>query len=156
MAIAFLLWYSFNASNALGEKIESSEQEARMAEVAQSAFVQLTESPGDPSNWGDLGASSIGLAESKGVLDRGKVERFAALAGDSERYDGARAMLSFNRQGGAYLFNFKVSEISGSEIYSIGPKEPGASVALVSNVMAMDGRLVRASLRVWDIGEGTG
>ncbi|MFH0818011.1 MAG: hypothetical protein V1909_05270, partial [Candidatus Micrarchaeota archaeon] len=103
MAVAFLLWYSVNAANALAGRIDSVEKDNRMAEVAQSAFAQLTESPGDPPNWAGLEANSLGLAESRGVLDRAKVENFALLAENQSNYDDTRAILSMNRQGGAYL-----------------------------------------------------
>ncbi len=157
MAIAFLLWYSINAANALADKVDRVEGENKMTEVAQSALTQLTESPGDPSDWGTLEANSIGLMEGRGIIDKGKVEKFSELVSDADGYDKARAMLSMNRQGGAYLFNLKVEETDGRELYSAGPKEPKeASVTLVSKIMAMDGRLVRISLKAWGIADGVG
>ncbi|MFH1470491.1 MAG: hypothetical protein ABIF01_01975 [Candidatus Micrarchaeota archaeon] len=157
MVVAFLLWYSINAANAFAEKISDVEMNNRMSEVAQSAILQLTQSPGNPSNWESLEVKSIGVAESRGVLDRRKIERLAYLSEDMESYDKLRALLSFNRQGGAYLFSLKITEIDGRVAYSVGPEPPpGASVAATSKTMSMDGRLVGVSLRAWDIGEGVG
>lgn len=157
MAVAFLLWYSINAANAFADKVGQVEAGNKMAEVAQSALAQLTESPGDPSDWGTLEANSLGISESRGVIDRGKVEKLTAIVADSDGYEKVRAMLSMNRQGGAFLFNLRVEEVDGRGLYSLGPKDPEeASVASVSKVMVMDGRLVRISMRTWDIADGVG
>lgn len=152
MAVSFLFWYAVNAANALADRVDLAENGNRMPEVAQSALEQLTESPGDPSNWKTFEANSIGLAESRGVLDRNKVEQFSSLVSQEGGYDNARALLSLNRQGGAYLFNLGVYETDGREVRSIGSQVPDdASVASASRTMAMDGRLVRVSMRVWEI-----
>ena len=157
MVLVFLLWYSIVASNAFADRIGYVEKENRMSEAAQSAIEQLVASPGDPSNWKGFDANSIGLAEGVGALDSRKVERFASLAGSQDGYETARAMLSMNRQGGAYLFNLRVLGAGGSGIYSVGPKEPGkASVVLVTRTAVMDGRIVHVTMKVWGIEEGVG
>ena len=157
MAVSFLLWYILNASNALAERVDYVEKENRMSEVAQSALDQLTETPGNPSDWRTLEAKSLGLAESRGVLDSGKVGQLVSLSSAPEGYDRVRAMLSMNRQGGAFLFNLKVIEAEGRESYSLGPKEPeGASVAASSRTMVMDRRIVRVVLKAWGIEWGAG
>jgi hypothetical protein len=152
IAASFLIWYSVAAANAFGEKMSYVEEQNRASEVAQSAISQLCESPGDPTNWNDFSAHSIGLIESSGVLDEAKVKRFVELASSEEGQETARAMLSLNRQGGAYLFNFKVSDSSQTELYAAGEKDPvGSSVAVASRSMLMEGRIVHIALKVWNI-----
>jgi hypothetical protein len=157
MAVSFLIWYAITASNALADRISYVEENNRIAEVAQSAAGQLVESAGDPSDWSDFRANSIGLSESRGVLDGRKVETFFSLAGTEEGYDEARALLSLNRQGGAYLFNLRVVELDGREIHFVGPSEPaGAAVSSVSRTALLEGRPVRLLLRVWGVQWGVG
>ncbi|MFH1447625.1 MAG: hypothetical protein ABIG39_02070, partial [Candidatus Micrarchaeota archaeon] len=143
------------ASNALAERITYVENDNRISEVTQSAMEQLTESPGDPSNWKSFDVNSVGLAESMGVLDSGKIRVFISLMGDNEGYDKARGMLSLNRQGGAHRFNLRVEGMDGVGIYSAGPETPkDVAIASASKVMLMDGRPVRLSLRVWGVERG--
>ncbi len=157
LIVGFMIWYVMSASNALAAKVDYVEKENRMSEVAQSALDQLTESPGDPSNWSGFGANSIGLAESKGVLDSSKVQKLVSLAGTEGGYENARAMLSMNRQGGAFLFNLKVLGPDGEKLSSLGPKEPsGISVASTSRTMLMDGKVVTVLLKTWGIEGGVG
>ncbi len=151
MVVSFLLWYAVTASNDLAERIHHNEKENRLAEVARSAIQQLSESPGDPYNWNDFSANSIGFAESRGVLDQRKVELFARLTAEKEGYDKARTLLSLNRQGGAHVFALRINGMGGSTLYSVGEEPPDdVSVSSASRIMALNGRAVKVWIRVWE------
>ena len=116
--------------------------------VAEVALSQLVLTPGSPSDWTDLSASSIGLAERRGVLSREKVERFISLERLTPNGELIREHLGLHREGASYEFRFEVLDAQGSAMYATS-REPAGEAFVSRRVVWMGKAPVIAVLKVW-------
>ncbi|MDO8339320.1 MAG: hypothetical protein Q7T16_01545 [Candidatus Burarchaeum sp.] len=141
------------ASNTIAGASQARYEEG--SSVADMALSQLVLTPGSPSDWKELNEDmhSIGLADSRGVLDAGKIVqfiKFEQLAAAPAERDELRARLGLLREGAAYEFEFEVLSADGSRLYSTGNQPAGEGSVFVSRRVArLDGEPVFAVMKVW-------
>ncbi|NYZ78588.1 hypothetical protein H0N99_00395 [Candidatus Micrarchaeota archaeon] len=157
----FALW--LNLRERVLNVITASDDRRQLDEAAFSATSQLLESSGVPSNWDKLSniddttVSSIGIVSDRNNLDPGKTAVFVSMANNGgDNYTILKKLLGLNRE--SYRFNFTISSLNGTSIYSVNYTPSGTynasyaatnTTAFVERFALLNNSVVKVTLGVW-------
>jgi hypothetical protein len=162
MLFTFSLWLTLRQR--VLNVILTSDDRRQLDEAASSAMCQLLESSGMPTNWESLSVinettinsiNSIGLVSNRNNLDTGKITAFTNTA---DNYTTIKKLLGLNREG--YKFNFTISSLDGTVLYSINNTPTTSAVynasysavnttSFVERFALLNNSLVKVVMGVW-------
>jgi len=154
IGLMVLLAIYFTSSVAVTDRMGEAELRAEMEEATQTAANSLLRTPGDPSNWenapiNDTGIRSLGLANSRNLLDAEKTSAFFNITCGSAEYNATVPILGLSRR--AYAYNASLEYLNGTLIYSINRTPPSSIVQSIpaERLAILNGTEVRLKMVVW-------
>lgn len=143
----FVLFLALVLSNNVNLRVNDIEEYNELEEASFNAVNQLILSSGEPINWNQFSdlneVNSLGLAESRNVLDKNKVQWL--VDNNSLQYNGIKQLLGL----GKYELRVSLQDMNGMELKKIGvDADENKQVISVERYVVYDGNLCRIKIGV--------
>jgi len=143
----FVLALALVLSNNVNVRASVIEEYNELEEASFNAVNQLILSGGEPINWNQFSdlneVNSLGLAESRNVLDKNKVEWL--VDNNALQYNGVKELLGLSK----YELRISLQDLNGTELNKIGmDADENKQIISVERYVLYDGNLCKIRIGV--------